>query len=299
AGAEERAPRGLVVARSASARRRLLRAVERTGIPAHAVDSVSAAIDELAIRSTRMPFGMIVLDPGQEPDACERLIAGEIGCAAVVVVAERGSRGDAGRYRRAGADGYAALPAGDEEIARVIQAAFTQTQHSEFITRHWLREHTESLLVLIADDSLTNRALAQKLLERRGHEVIAVPSGAASIKAMAQRDIDVVLMDVQMPGMDGLEATSRIRALERGGDVPIIALTAHAMESDRARCIDAGMDEYLSKPFAPDELYSVVERLAGRYRAVAAPRHAADDAGQDAHSEASETLETARPHSVR
>jgi CheY-like chemotaxis protein/HPt (histidine-containing phosphotransfer) domain-containing protein len=106
--------------------------------------------------------------------------------------------------------------------------------------------------------------LAIRLLEKRGHSVVAVVDGLRAVEAVQESSFDAVLMDVQMPELDGLEATQVIRQWENGKDhVPIVALTAHAMESDRQRCLDAGMDAYVSKPFSADELYATVEQVAG------------------------------------
>jgi signal transduction histidine kinase/HPt (histidine-containing phosphotransfer) domain-containing protein len=115
--------------------------------------------------------------------------------------------------------------------------------------------------VLLVEDGLVNRKLAVGLLEHRGHHVTAVSSGKEALALLEQRSFDVVLMDVQMPDMDGLEATATIRRKEQitGSHVPIIAVTAHAMTGDRDRCLAAGMDNYLSKPFRPDALYEAVE----------------------------------------
>jgi CheY-like chemotaxis protein/HPt (histidine-containing phosphotransfer) domain-containing protein len=118
---------------------------------------------------------------------------------------------------------------------------------------------------LVAEDIETNRVLMKRLLERRGHRVTVVRDGSEAVQALAAEPYDVVLLDVQMPGMDGLEATRIIR--DPGSpvlrhDVPIIAVTAHALSDDRARCLAAGMDDYLVKPVVPVQLYRAVEQYA-------------------------------------
>jgi CheY-like chemotaxis protein len=106
--------------------------------------------------------------------------------------------------------------------------------------------------------------LAIRLLEKRGHSVTCVEDGLEAVEAVQESSFDAVLMDVQMPQMDGLEATRVIRQWEAGkGHIPIVALTAHAMESDRQRCLESGMDAYVSKPFNVNELYATVEQLVG------------------------------------
>ncbi|MEK6237717.1 MAG: response regulator, partial [Planctomycetales bacterium] len=116
--------------------------------------------------------------------------------------------------------------------------------------------------VLLAEDNLFNQRLAFRLLERMGHAVTLASNGKEAVAIMEDRAFDFILMDVQMPEMDGFEATAVIRKRESrtGGRVPIIAMTAHAMVGDRDRCIKAGMDDYVSKPIRFDQLHAVVER---------------------------------------
>jgi CheY-like chemotaxis protein/HPt (histidine-containing phosphotransfer) domain-containing protein len=123
--------------------------------------------------------------------------------------------------------------------------------------------------VLLAEDNVVNQRLAASLLERRGHHVTIAANGREAVAAAAHRAFDAVLMDVQMPEMGGFEATAAIRARERdtgGGRVPIIAMTAHAMKGDRERCLDSGMDEYLTKPLDSHRLCAIVEALAANRR---------------------------------
>jgi signal transduction histidine kinase/DNA-binding response OmpR family regulator len=120
------------------------------------------------------------------------------------------------------------------------------------------------LHVLIAEDNVVNQTVSSQLLKRRGHTTVVVANGRDAVAAAARTHFDVVLMDLQMPEMDGLEATAAIRANERGTSrrLPIVALTAHAMASDRERCLQADMDGYVTKPLKPAELYEAVDRAA-------------------------------------
>jgi two-component system sensor histidine kinase/response regulator len=120
------------------------------------------------------------------------------------------------------------------------------------------------LRVLLAEDNLVNRMLAIRLLEKRGHSVAVAGNGREALDASAQQIFDVVLMDLEMPEMSGLEATAAIRRREQrtGTHVPIIAMTAHAMIGDRERCLAAGMNGYVSKPVSADELYAALENAA-------------------------------------
>jgi two-component system, sensor histidine kinase and response regulator len=115
--------------------------------------------------------------------------------------------------------------------------------------------------ILVAEDNVVNQRVAAGLLERRGHQVTVVSTGREAVAALQAGTFELVLMDVQMPDMDGFEATAAIRAWERttGGHVRIVAMTAHAMTGDRERCLAAGMDGYLSKPIDQRALYAIVE----------------------------------------
>jgi CheY-like chemotaxis protein len=117
------------------------------------------------------------------------------------------------------------------------------------------------LSVLLAEDNAVNQRLVSRLLEKRGHRVMIASTGQEAVKFAAQESFDVILMDVQMPDMDGLQTTAAIRALEqrRGTRTPIIALTAHAMKGDRERCLAAGMDNFVNKPIDAVKFIELVE----------------------------------------
>jgi signal transduction histidine kinase/CheY-like chemotaxis protein len=130
----------------------------------------------------------------------------------------------------------------------------------------------QRLRVLVAEDNAVNRKLAEHLLQRRGHTPIMVTNGREATETLLREQVDLVLMDLQMPEMDGFEATAIVRERDRaaGRRTPIVALTAHAMEGDRQRCLDADMDGYISKPVKAVELFEVIDRVM-----AAARRHAA------------------------
>ena len=131
----------------------------------------------------------------------------------------------------------------------------------------------ESRRILLAEDGVINQQVAVRLLEERGHSVVVVNNGRAAVERVAEQPFDVVLMDVQMPDMDGIEATAAIRQAETptGGHIPIVAMTAHAMKGDRDRFLAAGMDGYVAKPVRPHELYAAVEGLHRALRREFAP----------------------------
>ena len=134
----------------------------------------------------------------------------------------------------------------------------------------------KSLRILLAEDNRVNQIVAQRILEKQGHTVVVVADGKQAIDALEQDTFDVALMDIQMPVLDGISATQRIRQTEdpRGPRLPIIALTAHAVDRDRARCLAAGMDDYLSKPIRTRDLLRALARIAAR----SADRHPAPQA---------------------
>ena len=129
------------------------------------------------------------------------------------------------------------------------------------------------LRILVAEDNHVNQVLASRLLERRGHEVVVVGDGQEVLEVLSKQVFDVILMDVQMPKMDGFEATAEIRRRNQssGSHTPIVAMTAHAFKEDQQRCLACGMDDYLAKPIRPEELDSVLSRVA--HRSPAEPHH--------------------------
>jgi CheY-like chemotaxis protein len=133
------------------------------------------------------------------------------------------------------------------------------------VTRHTLCERQQPQRILLAEDNPVNQHLVVRLLEKQGYTVVVVGDGQAAVAAVAQQPFDVVLMDVQMPLLDGLEATAAIRAQERttGTHLPILALTAHAMKGDADRCLAAGMDGYLTKPVTAAALTAALDGLLG------------------------------------
>jgi CheY-like chemotaxis protein len=118
------------------------------------------------------------------------------------------------------------------------------------------------LRILVAKDNSVNQVLAVRLLEKRGHSVTVAGNGKEALAALEKDTFDLVLMDVQMPEMDGFEAKAAIREKEKasGHHLPVIAMTVHAMAGDRERCVEAGMDDYITKPIQPQELSELLKR---------------------------------------
>jgi CheY-like chemotaxis protein len=138
----------------------------------------------------------------------------------------------------------------------------TAAETSRLPDRHALH----AFQVLLVEDNPVNQRVILRLLEKRGHQVTIAGNGIEALQALIQAEFDIVLMDVQMPLMTGIEATEAIRRTERdsGRRIPIVAMTAHAMKGDKEACLASGMDGYLSKPIRPEELLSALERFALR-----------------------------------
>ncbi len=177
----------------------------------------------------------------------------------VILLTSAGSPNDVARCRDLGISSYLTKPIKQSELFDAIVTAMSkQTRRRD---RHETKSRSiqaskSSLRVLLAEDNPVNQMLATRILEKLGHKVQVVNDGKAAVQRAQAEDFDMILMDVQMPEMDGLEATTAIRSAERitGRHVPIVAMTAHAMKGDREKCLSAGMDAYLSKPIRVEEL---------------------------------------------
>jgi CheY-like chemotaxis protein/anti-sigma regulatory factor (Ser/Thr protein kinase) len=185
----------------------------------------------------------------------------------IVLMAAAGLRGDAASAAHAGVDAYLTKPVTASTLIACLQAVLSAERRrgDGLITAHSLAEtRPHPAEVLLVDDNAVNLRLAGIMLERAGHRVTTANDGAAAVTAVAGRAFDVVLMDIQMPGMDGLEATRRIRALPDAdrAAVPIVAVTANAMRGQAEECLRAGMNGHLAKPFDRPALLAVVERWA-------------------------------------
>jgi signal transduction histidine kinase/DNA-binding response OmpR family regulator len=204
----------------------------------------------------------------------------ELSAAIVMMLTSAGHRGDAARCQELGISAYLLKPIRQTElreaIARVLGAAETAGA-IPLVTRYSLgdaRDPSTILRILLAEDNPVNQRVASRMLEKRGHRVQVVSDGREAVMALEKETFDLIFMDVQMPVMDGFEATAEIRKKEQGGTFrhPIIALTAHAMKGDKERCIAAGMDGYLSKPIRAQELEEILDKyVAQRTEVISQP----------------------------
>jgi len=253
----------------------------RWGMKSASVDSAQAAIPamEAAARDAH-PFSIVIVDgqmPGIDGFTLVKQIqeCSELAGTTVVMLTSIGQKGDASRCRQLGIAAYLMKPARQNELLETLCRVLQKSPNTEppmLITRHTLREERGRLQILLAEDNAVNQMLAVRLLEKRGYLVTVVGNGRGALAALEKQSYDVILMDVQMPEMDGFEATAAIRKNEAGGvrRTPIIAMTAHALKGDQERCLAAGMDGYVSKPIRPADLFAAIEIAVEKSKLVAA-----------------------------
>jgi signal transduction histidine kinase/DNA-binding response OmpR family regulator len=242
------------------------------------VEDGQEALNELSsARGAGLPYGLILTDmhmPKMDGFTLVEQIRHrrELATATIMMLTSAGHRGDAARCKELGVAAYLLKPIRQSELREAITRALGAREQQgaiPLITRFSLHDEPDPsacLRVLLAEDNAVNQRLGVRLLERRGHSVTVAANGRAALKALEEEKFDLVLMDVQMPEMDGLEATAAIRNKEKlsGHHQAVIALTAHSMKGDQERCLAAGMDGYLSKPIRPDELDAVLESHIAR-----------------------------------
>jgi two-component system sensor histidine kinase/response regulator len=202
-----------------------------------------------------------------------------LGGTSIIVLTSGARPDDPRRAEQMGIIAHLMKPVKQSELLEAINMSFGAAEaEPEPVPpgQDWEEARLPTLRILVAEDSVFNQQLAVGLLEKYGHSVVIARNGKEAIGAWVAQQFDVVLMDVEMPEMDGFEATAVIRTQERhkGTHIPIIAMTAHAMKGDRARCLHAGMDDYISKPIRAQEMF---EKL----RAVAAAVQPKDDSKSD------------------
>ena len=234
---------------------------------AEALDLLEKAADD------KQPFAITFLDaqmPGMDGfEVADRTRTGAGGKILMLSACDLSMAGE--RCREAGISAYLIKPIKQSELYAAMVATLGAAEPAAVAVKAAPRvEMKGGLHVLLAEDSLVNQRLAIALLSKRGHTVTVAKNGAEAIACFSGGDFDLVLMDVQMPEMDGFEATAAIRKLERGRSIPIIGVTAHAMKGDRERCLAAGMDAYVSKPLRPPDLFAAID-------AALAPREPALD----------------------
>ena len=262
----------LIVDDSFTNRRVLHGMLSRWGMKPTAVDGGRAALEAIEVaENAGHPFPLILLD-GQMPEMDGFTLAEHIQKdlqlvnATIMMLTSAGHLGDAARCRELGISAYLVKPIRQGELLAAICQLLDKSERKEpapLVTRHTLREEKNRARILLAEDNAVNQALAVRILEKRGYSVTVAPDGRAAVDAYLSGGFELILMDIQMPGMDGFEATAAIRQIEKqnGGHIPIVAMTAHALVGDQERCLASGMDGYTSKPIRTSELFATIERI--------------------------------------
>jgi signal transduction histidine kinase/DNA-binding response OmpR family regulator len=276
--------RVLIIDDNETNRRIVSETVKQWNMRPTSVSSGAEALD--VIEKAAEPFSLILLDlhmPGMDGFMFAERLAGLPNAKhlTIMMLSSAGHRGDADRCRELGIQAYLLKPLKRSELLQAVLATLTAATTDVFdralVTRHSLSEGQVSLKILLAEDNPVNQIVASRMLEKDGHHVTIAGEGVLALKlwsdATASSPFDAVFMDIQMPGLDGFEVTARIRAAEKltGVRVPIIAMTAHAMEGDRERCIRAGMDDYVTKPISPLRLHEALAKTIAEKRGDAMP----------------------------
>ncbi|HEY7684814.1 MAG TPA: response regulator [Gemmatimonadales bacterium] len=269
--------RALVVDDNATNRRIVQDMLGAAGIRVHEAEDGDAGLAAIsAAHHDQAPYDLVVLD-AQMPrlDGFELAAAvrrdPKIATTRLLMLTSAGQRGDGQRCRELGIHGYLPKPASRSDLIEAVRAVLGSPAIDDFVTRHSIAESRKHLRILLAEDNPVNQEVAASMLRKRGHTVDVVGNGRAAVDAVSAEPYDLVLMDIQMPEMDGFEATQVIRARPDGGALPIIALTAHALSGERERCLSMGMSGYLSKPYKAHELFAAVEGWGQEISAGASP----------------------------
>lgn len=216
------------------------------------------------------PYHIVLLDmqmPGMDGEQSTRAIKSDplVKDVRIVILTSMGKRGDAVRLEALGCSGYLLKPVKQQMLYESLLAILNQNDETRpgIVTRHVIAEKRgDGKRILLAEDNSINQKLAVVILQKAGYAVDVVDDGNAAFEKTISGGYDAVLMDVQMPELDGFESTRKIREWEdrNGQHIPIIAMTAHAMKGDRERCLEAGMDDYVSKPIESKILKAVLDR---------------------------------------
>ncbi|HEX4146059.1 MAG TPA: response regulator [Pirellulales bacterium] len=272
----------LVVDDNRACQRILVDILESWGFKPKSVDGGPAALAALdQALDAAEPFRLALLDAGMPSmdgfTLTERIkTSRHAETITALMLSSSGQPADLERCRQLGVTAYLTKPIKHSELFDRLRELFDQPSADAQLalssalvdSADALTDGTPSrpLTILVAEDNVVNQRVAKGILDRRGHTVVLANNGREAVQALATQRFDLVLMDLQMPEMGGLEATAEIRQLETatGGRTPIVAMTAHALAGDRERCLGAGMDAYLSKPIRPQQLLDTIQRIVGR-----------------------------------
>jgi two-component system sensor histidine kinase/response regulator len=256
--------------------RSILREMLRSwGMTSQEAEDGRAALAALSASArAKRPFKMILADvhlPEMNGFALAARIRADARWADVpiLMLTSADRRGDHDRSRELGLAAYLPKPVKQSDLFDAIMLALgmrsLDRDDRPLITLASVRGGQPRYRILLAEDNPINLKVATRLLEKRGHTVVTASDGAKTLAAIKRHRFDVVLMDVQMPRMSGFEVTAAVRASEKRTNthLPIIAMTAHALKGDREKCLEAGMDDYVSKPLKPEDMFAAIDRATG------------------------------------
>ena len=219
-------------------------------------------------KKEQKPFLLVLLDlqlPGTDGFniANEMQSSGWLRDVAVILLTNLGYKGDSDLCKQYGISAYLPRPFEESVLLDIINETIGRKllENKELITQHSIKDAERKLNILLAEDNRVNQMVVKRMLLKQGHSVTIVGNGQLAVEELEKEDFDLILMDVQMPVMDGIEATKVIRENEKGSYIYIIAMTAHAMKGDREMIIKSGMDEYISKPIDPKKIFEILDKI--------------------------------------
>jgi PAS domain S-box-containing protein len=263
----------LIIEDGVSSRRVIRQIASKWGVEAVEAASADEAIVALdGAREVRRPFAVVLLDgslPGHDSFIMLDYIKDnpEIAQSIIMMMSSTSNRVDASPWLRVGISAHLSKPIKSRDLAKklleVLGQAVQPSDQPPPADDHSVAAFRQTYRILIAEDNLVNQRVAIYMLEKQGHQVQGVMNGEEAMAALEKGNFELVLMDVQMPKMDGMKATKLIRLKEKatGLHIPIVAMTAHAMTGDREKCLEAGMDDYVSKPLNAKQLSDAIVRV--------------------------------------
>ena len=265
--------RALIVDDNATNRAVFYRMLKSWDMRPKEVDSGEAALDEMRKREADgEPYPLVLIDcnmPDMDGFQLAEQVVGtpQLAGAALIMLTSLEEPGDSERRRMLGISGHVTKPVAQSELLDAITAALgfpDRAQPPSPSITNYQNGTGNNLQVLVAEDNVVNQSVARRMLEKAGHSVVIAADGEQALREYSRQRFDLILMDIHMPNVDGFEATSKIRGLEaaNGGHVPIIAMTARAMKGDREACLEAGMDDYVSKPVSSKVLLEAIDNVA-------------------------------------
>jgi len=260
----------LIVDDNATNRRIIWEMAHGWGMKATTAESGVAALEAMrGANASGNRFRLAIIDghmPGMDGFELAEQIRHDphLSGALIMMLTSSGQHGDAVRCRKLGIAAYLLKPIRKSELLSAILMVLGQAQNGSttLVTRHNLQRSAKRARILVAEDNRVNQTLVTRMLEKMGHSVTVASNGQEALAMATQQTFDLIFMDVQMPEMDGLTATAKIREAEKntGTHIPIVAMTAHALKGDRERCLQAGMDAYISKPISSKDVEESIMR---------------------------------------